>query len=234
MTSDPRLKSFSDGDALADALAVSVADRLTAACRDHGEAVIAVSGGSTPARFFRRLSEKDVPWSKVTVTLVDERFVAPDSDRSNQKLVSDTLLQNRAAQAGFVGLYNPAADIAAGAKAAAEAIGRIRRPFDVVILGMGNDGHTASFFPGGDRLADAIAADQQAPVLPMQASGAEEPRLTLTLPLIVSAGLVVLHIEGDGKMTTLDRALGEGRTEEMPIRAVLRHEPVNLEIFWAP
>ncbi|WP_271892780.1 6-phosphogluconolactonase [Candidatus Phyllobacterium onerii] len=234
MTADPRLNSFADGNALAEALASTVAARLVDAVEARGKAVLAVSGGTTPARFFKALSLKDLRWDKITITLVDERFVPPTSDRSNQKLVTEMLLQNKAAQANFTSLYNEAPDAEEGAKIAAEAIAKLGQPFDVVILGMGGDGHTASFFPGGDQLSDAISPDQPALVLPMHAEGAGEPRLTLTLPVIVNARFVALHIEGAGKRTTLEAALGRGATTDMPIRAILRYEPIELEIFWAP
>ncbi|UXN61138.1 6-phosphogluconolactonase [Phyllobacterium zundukense] len=234
MTADPRLNSFADGNALAEALASTVAARLADAVEARGKAVLAVSGGTTPARFFKTLSLKDLPWDKITITLVDERFVPPTSDRSNQKLVTEMLLQNKAAQANFIGLYNEAPNVEEGAKMAAQAIAKLGQPFDAVILGMGGDGHTASFFPGGDRLSDAISPEQPALVLPMHAEGAGEPRLTLTLPVIVNARFVALHIEGAGKRTTLEAALRRGATTDMPIRALLRYEPIELEIFWAP
>ncbi|WP_457298997.1 6-phosphogluconolactonase [Phyllobacterium sp. P5_D12] len=234
MTADPRLNSFADGNALAEALASTVAARLADAVEARGKAVLAVSGGTTPARFFKMLSLKDLPWDKITITLVDERFVPPTSDRSNQKLVTEMLLQNHAIKARFVGLYNHAPNVEEGAKMAGQAIAGIGQPFDVVILGMGGDGHTASFFPGGDRLSDAISPDQPELVLPMHAEGAGEPRLTLTLPAIVNARFVALHIEGAGKRTTLEAALRRGATTDMPIRAILRYEPIELEIFWAP
>ncbi|NTS30537.1 6-phosphogluconolactonase [Phyllobacterium sp. BT25] len=234
MVIDHKLNSFADGDALAAALASTVAERLGTACKERGSAVLAVSGGTTPARYFKALSHKRLPWTNITITLIDERYVPPTSDRSNEKLVRELLLQNEAADANFVGLYNPAPNVEQGAKLASEAIGRLGRPFDVSVLGMGNDGHTASFFPGGDHLAAAIAPDQTAPVLPMQAEGAGEPRLTLTLPMIAGSRFVALHIEGAAKKEVLDAALGEGSALDMPIRAVLRYEPIELEIFWAP
>jgi 6-phosphogluconolactonase len=234
MAMDHELQSFSDGNALAEALASAVAERLSEACEARGKGVLAVSGGTTPARFFKALSIKKLPWDRITVTLVDERFVPPSSDRSNQKLVTEMLLQNEAANAKFVGLYNDAPDAKEGAKIAAEAIAKLGQPFDTVVLGMGSDGHTASFFPGGDRLSDAISPGKQALVLPMQAEGAGEPRLTLTLPAIVGARFVALHIEGAAKKAVLEKALGDGATMDMPIRAVLRHAPIELEIFWAP
>lgn len=234
MFTEHELHSFVDGNELAEALASTVADRLNAACDERGTAVLAVSGGTTPARFFKALSVKKLPWDRITLTLVDERFVPPSSNRSNQRLVAEMLLQNDAAKANFVGLYTAAPTVEEGAKIAAEAVGTLGQPFDVVTLGMGGDGHTASFFPGGDHLADAISPSQQALVLPMRAEGAGEPRLTLTLPVIAGARFVALHIEGAEKKAVLEKALGDGATTDMPIRAVLRHVPIELEIFWAP
>lgn len=234
MVTDQRLNRFDSGEALAEALAAAVADRLASGCAANGKAVLAVSGGTTPARFFKALSAKDLPWEKIIVTLVDERFVPPTSDRSNERLVREALLQNAASKANFIGLYHQAADADQGAETAAAEIAKLGQPFDVVVLGMGGDGHTASFFPGGNNLKEAISKDQKASVLPMSAENAGEPRLTLTLPVIVGAGFVALHIEGAGKMSTLEAALGDGGIEDMPIRAVLRYEPIELEIFWAP
>lgn len=234
MAIDHKLNSFADGDALAAALAAAVAERLAAACETHGKAVLAVSGGTTPSRFFKALSHKRLPWKNITVTLIDERFVPPTNERSNQKLVSELLLQNEAAAANFVGLYNDAPNVEDGARIASKALDRLGRPFDVSVLGMGNDGHTASFFPGGDHLAAAISPEQSALVLPMQAEGAGEPRLTLALPVIAGSRFVALHIEGATKKTVLDAAIAEGSALDMPIRAVLRYEPIELEIFWAP
>ncbi|MDQ0998198.1 6-phosphogluconolactonase [Phyllobacterium ifriqiyense] len=234
MATDERLNSFENGDALAEALATTVAGHLLAGCEANGKAVLAVSGGTTPARFFKALSLKDLPWNTITITLVDERFVPPTSERSNERLVREALLQNAAAGANFVGLYHEAVDAHQGAKMAAAEIARLGQPFDVVVLGMGGDGHTASFFPGGDNLKAAISKDEKALVLPMSAENAGEPRLTLTLPVIIAARFIALHIEGAGKMTTLEAALGEGEVEDMPIRAVLSSQPIDLEIFWAP
>ncbi len=141
---------FENPSALAEALADDVGARLAAAIAARGTASLAVSGGSTPKAFFRSLSRRELDWSKVTVTLVDERFVPPENDRSNHRLVADNLLKDGAAEARFVPLYQAAETAEAAAAIASGRTASLGAPLDVVVLGMGTDGHTASFFPGGD------------------------------------------------------------------------------------
>ncbi|AKI02103.1 6-phosphogluconolactonase [Hoeflea sp. IMCC20628] len=229
-----RQTDFGSGAELAEALAKKIADRLSAAIAGRGQATLAVSGGSTPKALFVALSKLDIKWSKVTVTLVDERMVGPDHERSNHRLASLYLLQNRAAEARFLPLFNRAGDADAVAAAAAQKIDALALPFDVVVLGMGTDGHTASFFPGGSTLADVTDPACPQSVMAIEAPGAGEPRLTLTLPRIVDAGLIVLHIEGDEKQSVLARALADGPVAQMPVRAVLRQAKTQVEIYWAP
>jgi len=226
--------SFADGHELAEALADRVAGALAMAITARGTATLAVSGGTTPKAFFAALSKRAIDWEKVTVTLVDERMVPPSHERSNHRLATLFLLQNRAAEAGFVPLYTANGDAEAVAQAASEAIDALALPFDVVVLGMGTDGHTASFFPGGTTLGAVTDPACARSVMAIDAPGAGEPRLTLTLPRLVEAGLVVLHIEGEQKKAVLAKALGAGPEAEMPVRSVLRHARTPVEIYWAP
>lgn len=229
-----RLHTFANGAELAEKLADAVAEKLRAAIAARGKASIAVSGGSTPKAFFKALSDCRLDWASVIVTLVDERFVPADNARSNHLLVAENLLRGEAANAVFLPLYQPAptAEIAAGM--ATKEVGVIEPPFDVVILGMGNDGHTASFFPGGDRLQTAIDPATPRGIVTMEAEGAGEPRLTFTFASLEDARFLVLHIEGEAKKTVLEAALGEGDELAMPIRAILRRASTPVDIYWAP
>ncbi len=226
--------NYSSGSELAEALAGHVAAKLDKAIETKGRASIAVSGGSTPKAFFKALSNCTLDWSCVTVTLVDERFVPLENPRSNHFLVRENLLQNKAANARFIPLFHDGVDAEAAASLAAQEAADIFSPFDVVILGMGNDGHTASFFPGGSNLAIAIDASQPKSVVTMEAEGAGETRLTFNFSALQDAALLVLHIEGDAKAETLEKALGDGPEEDMPVRAVLRRAASPTEIYWAP
>jgi 6-phosphogluconolactonase len=211
---------FESRGSLSSALATDVANALQHHVRTKGSSCLAVSGGSTPKLFFETLSRFDVPWSRVTVTLVDERQVPETGPRSNARLVRENLLQNSAAGAQFVPLFdNPEA----------ENVGTL----DVVVLGMGNDGHTASFFPGGDNLGEALNPKTGRRIVTMSAPAAGEPRLTFTLPALLDASLLCLHIEGQEKRDVLNKALGEGPVEAMPVRAVLRSKK-PLTLYWCP
>ncbi len=229
-----RLHEFKDGAALAEGLADRVAAALADAVATRGRASIAVSGGSTPKAFFKALSRRDIDWGKVTITLVDERFVPADNPRSNHQLVADNLLQDKAKAAGFLPLYRDAGSAEEAANIISADAGALGNPFDVVILGMGTDGHTASFFPGGSRLAEAISPATPRGVITMEAEGAGETRLTFTFASLQDARLLVLHIEGQGKKDVLAAAEADGPETDMPIRAVLRRAATPVDIYWAP
>jgi 6-phosphogluconolactonase len=226
-------RSFADKATLAKELAEAVADRIRSVIAERGSAAIAVSGGSTPGRFFQALGKtKDIDWSKVIVTLVDERWVDETSDRSNALLVNERMLQGPAAVARFFPLYSGGNEPDAEHVGKTNALlGQLPDQFAAVVLGMGSDGHTASFFPGGDTLAEALSA--QGPAIAIRAPSAGEPRITFTLPRLLRTDGLYLHIEGEEKAAVLDTALGEGPVEDMPIRAVLRSgHAVN--VYWCP
>ncbi|KAA3450249.1 6-phosphogluconolactonase [Mesorhizobium sp. SARCC-RB16n] len=224
--------AFPDRPQLASALAGRVADRLTKAIGERGTALLAVSGGTTPAKFFAALSAAPIAWDKVVVTLVDERFVPASSPRSNAGLVAANLLQNAAKAARFVPLYHEAAGIEDAAASDDAALRSLPWPLDVVILGMGPDGHTASFFPDADDLPKLLDPASDRMILPVHAKSAGEPRLTLTLARIIDAGFLALHIEGEDKRIAFDNAVAPGPRK--PIRAVLDASPKPVEVFWAP
>ncbi|MDO1581062.1 6-phosphogluconolactonase [Rhizobium oryzicola] len=229
-----RFHSFPDAGALAEGLADTVAAKLSEAIAARGTASIAVSGGSTPKRFFEALSGRDLAWDKVTITLVDERFVPADNPRSNHLLVATHLLKDKAAQATFLPLFRNLPSALQAAAIATDETADIGNPFDVVILGMGGDGHTASFFPGGNHLERVIASDVPRGVMTMMADGAGEERLTFTFSSLADARFLALHIEGEGKREVLEKAQSGTDELEMPIRAVLNRASTPLDIYWAP
>ena len=226
--------AFEDADALAGTLAETVAGHLDKAVGSNGRATLAVSGGTTPARFFRQLSQRPIDWERVTVTLVDERLVPPTAARSNERLVRETLLRDRAEQARFVGLWSGTADPAAAATAADKRLANCPLPLDAVVLGMGLDGHTASYFPDAENLDALLDPAARARVLPVRAPSAGEDRLTLTLPLVAGARLVALHIEGKAKRSVFEQAMQAGAPSPAPIRAVFERATTPPSVYWAP
>lgn len=224
-----------------DLLVIELADRIAQLLKDgvikQGQASLAVSGGSTPVPLFKRLSKVDLPWHKIFITLVDERWVDPTDPDSNEQLVKKHLLQNRAAAASFTGMKNIAATAHEGESECCTALDKIPRPFDVLILGLGHDGHTASLFPGAEQLNQATDLSSQKSCIAITPVTAPHERMSLRLPAILDSKQIFLHITGAEKKEVLDRAMIPGPPEELPIRYILfrKTEPQGglLSIYWA-
>jgi 6-phosphogluconolactonase len=232
--SDTRLKRFPTMAELAQALAADVAQTLARAIDARGGASLIVSGGRTPVKFFEQLRAQPIEWRRVCVALADERWVDPSDPGSNEKMVREVLLKDRAAEARFAGLKNAAPSPDLGAVSAWETFARIPRPFDVTLLGMGDDGHTASLFPGSPNLSIALAASAAAGCVGMWSPSAPQPRLSLNLSALLDSRRILILIEGGAKLSTYETAGGAGPVEEMPVRAVLRQSRVPVEVIWAP
>ena len=223
-----------DRQALAETLAHDVGTTLSTTVATRGVASLVVSGGSTPRPFFAALADKDLPWDKIWVTLADERWVPADHGSSNEALVREHLLVGPAARARFVGLWNDTPTPEDGQALCEQALTTVPRPFDVLVLGMGGDGHTASLFPDAAELAAGLDLSNATLCLPVRPPEAPHPRMSLTLAALVASRQVILHITGADKRQVLDRALGDGPEDELPIRGVLRHFARGVDLYWAP
>jgi 6-phosphogluconolactonase len=225
---------FPDAHALARALAGEIQVELQEAIAARGYASLVVSGGRTPVVLFNQLAGEKLPWNKVWVTLADERWVDVHDAASNEQLVRAELLQQQAATAQFIGLKNAAATPEQGADWTWRALSRIKRPFDVVLLGMGDDGHTASLFPDSPHLAQAMNTSLPPACVAMQAPVAPQARLSLNLNALLDARRIILHIQGDAKWAVYQAAKAHGPTAALPVRAVLHQQIVPIEVFWSP
>lgn len=217
-------------DTLMRGLAELVADQLRAALATKHRATLAVPGGTTPAPFLQALSQADLNWSGVTVMLTDERVVPELSARSNTRLIRETLMQNRAAEANLLHFHA----VGSGIELIIEAIrGRVAAvlPLDVTVLGMGADMHTASLFPGAPELAEALAED--APdIVAVHPPDQPEARLTLSGPVLRGSGVIHVLIVGEDKLAALETALQPGPVAEAPVRAILT-APCPVTIHYA-
>jgi len=202
--------------------------------RHRGQASLVVSGGTTPVALFEALSGADLSWEKVVISLADERWVDPGSPDSNERLVRTHLLKNKAAAATFIGMKTPGGNAGAGEAACAMRIRQIPVPFDVLILGMGDDGHTASLFPGDAALRGALDMASEKICTSVSPPAAPHDRMTLTLPALLNSRRIFVHIVGEKKRQVYETAIAGESPEDMPIRAILNQKRVPVTIWWAP
>ncbi len=234
MIAPPPATRYRDLDTLSRGLAARVAAGLRAAIVARGLASLVVSGGRSPIKFFEYLRTEALEWSRVCIALADERWVDPGDPDSNEKLVRDHLLKDAAAEARFSGLKNGAPTPDLGAAFAWETLARVPRPFDIVVLGMGDDGHTASLFPSSPNLASALDTAAAAGCIGMWSPTAPHPRLSLNLSAILDSRHIVLLLNGESKWRVYVAASQPGPVEEMPVRTVLRQRHTPVEVTWAP
>ena len=224
---------FDSTETLALALAVRVADDLARGINSRGRASLMVSGGQTPIPFFSALARMPVNWERVVIGLVDERWVAADHEDSNERLVRETLLTRHAAAANFVPMKNVATSAVTGQPACEHTIAGLPRPFDVVVLGMGNDGHTASLFPKAPQLAAALDRARPALTIATDPVTAPHERMSLTLRGLLDSRRVVLLLSGHAKWQVYQSAKQPGSHVDLPVRAVLDQSEVPVNVYAA-
>lgn len=211
----------------AEMMMISLADRLAGELREallQGEtATLAVPGGTTPGPIFDALSAVHLDWARVRVMLTDERWVPESSDRSNTALLRRRLLTGPAAAATYLPLFAPGGTAEEMLPDLAAAIAP-HLPISVCLLGMGTDMHTASIFPGADRLTEALTGPDI--LYPMRAPGAPEPRITLSAGVLRSALRRHIVITGAAKRDALEAARHLS-PEQAPVAAVLAGSTVH-------
>jgi len=230
----PNEYQFDNSNALANTLAEHVSDNLVTAINERGKAGIVVSGGRTPLLFFSALSERPLEWSSVWITLADERWVDTTHSDSNEAMVHKHLLRKSARSARFVGLKNDAATPFDGERQCEATLSVLPHPFDIVLLGMGDDGHTASLFPGSPELTRALDMQSGRFCMSVTPPAAPHLRMSLTLPALLNSRRIVLLFSGANKYDIYRRALMEnGSVEALPIRAILHQNQVPVDVYWS-
>ncbi|SJM61156.1 6-phosphogluconolactonase, eukaryotic type [Brevundimonas diminuta 3F5N] len=228
------IQNFHSRDAWADAAADRLAGALADALAADGRALFAGSGGSTPSPIYTRLAQSDLDWTKVTATLVDERYVPEASPDSNAALLKRSLLIGPAATARFIPLYSPAVTVDRAAALASQALTAEGRALDAVLLGMGEDGHICSMFPGSPTLTTLLTPSLKPAVygVPAGRDGAAPPqeRLTLNLSWLAGARRVVLALTGAKKRAVFEREAA-GDPAVSPVAALIAAN-APLEVLW--
>ncbi len=229
----PRLHQFDEFATCVNALAELITGDLKQGIAEEGVATLALSGGSTPKALFEQLSHASIDWANVRITLVDDRCVEPEDQASNTRLVRETLLRWAASAAEFHPLHRPplTGDILLG-----EASEMLRNQFsryDHVLLGMGDDGHTASIFPGAAISEQALNPENPASVMLSEKAEAGYFRITQTLSQLLQADRISLLVKGPGKLDLLNEILQQGDNSPYPIARFLFQQQVPVDIYAA-
>jgi len=227
------IERFANADALADAAAAEIFDSLRNAISARGQAFFVATGGRTPGSVYDRLSAAPLDWSKVVVTLTDERWVGVGDPDSNEGLIRERLMHGPAGAAQVLSLKGGAPTPEAAAREASAALGRLGAP-DMVLLGMGEDGHIASLFPGNRALSQGLDP-RAAPCLAVPLGEGRPPvqaRLSLSIAWLATAKATVLLITGTAKLKVIEQAMAGSDIEEFPVRAILQRAP-RVRILWA-
>jgi 6-phosphogluconolactonase len=237
MSEAPKAHRFESRADLNVTLAASIVGSLNDAVKARGAASFVASGGTTPGPLYDLLSEMAAPWRSVSVTLADERWVAADDPRSNERLIRARLLRDLAATARFKPLKTDDAEPEEAELTVSASLTALPRPFDVMLLGLGENGHTASLFPNGQGLGAALDVSDPAlarAIRPVPPDDPVPPRLSMTLRALLDSRRIVLFFTGEAKWTAYQDALGPGEIADAPVRAILRQAQTPVEVWWAP
>jgi 6-phosphogluconolactonase len=225
---------FADADDTAAQLAIEVGSHLRAGMAARGTASLIVSGGRSPIKFFAALSSSDLAWDRITIGLADERWVDPGSADSNEKLVRSHLLVGMAGNAAFIPLKTHASDPESALADRTQALLTMKRPFEVVVLGMGDDGHMASLFPGVTGLDNALDPSAEPALVAISPLAAPHRRISMNVSALLDTRQIILLIQGAKKRAVLDSALANTYLRSYPIAAILHQSRVPVAIYWSP
>jgi 6-phosphogluconolactonase len=231
MNNKPTLILLPNRDELNAVLSEDIAKYLNTALNKYRAASLAVSGGATPADMLTLLGKKKLDWPSIQTLLVEDRWVAADHQDSNQAMLNKTLFSGLAANSRYLPLKNDASNVNDGQHACEEQLAELTWPLSVVHLGMGNDGHTASWFHDAPEYPMLMAAHEQH-CTAVHPSAAPYSRISLTPTAVLNSERIVIQVFGKAKRDVLERALA--KDADYPISLVLHQQRVAVDIYWAP
>jgi 6-phosphogluconolactonase len=223
-------KRFSDDGKAAPWLAEHIAGRLQRAIDARSRASLVLPGGRSPAAFLRELAKLPLDWSRIWITLTDERWVDTTSDDSNERLLREHLLSGLASQAHFIPLKTSATLPGDALTDRGDALAAMPHPFDVVVIGMGEDGHIASLFPEALGLAEALHPEGAALLAAVDPPVAAYERITLTLAAMLDSHWILLPIKGETKLHAYAEAMAGASPLQRPVAALLRQNRVPVQV----
>ncbi|MEM7611062.1 MAG: 6-phosphogluconolactonase [Pseudomonadota bacterium] len=222
---------FDSRERLAVALADAIARDLRGAIDARGHATLVASGGSSPIATYRALAARELDWSRVTILPSDERWVDEQHEDSNIGMLRRELQRGKASKAKLVSLYDKSAELDHAAQRISARVDELPRPFDVALLGMGDDGHTASLFPDAPSIETDLASHDSCVLV--QPPSQPLARISLTPAALLDARAIRLVFFGQAKADVFAKASADGDLKSLPVRSVLRQEIVPLTTYFA-
>jgi len=238
MNKNIRIKKYTSHQELAFAVANRCEYQLKTALSKNDNASFIVPGGTTPAPVFEQLSHAPLDWSKITIGLSDERWLAPDHPQSNQRLISETLRTNKAEHAKFFPMKNSCTTAFEGEANCNSEYKQFHTPFSLTMLGMGTDGHFASLFPNSKPFEQAINPNNRQTCVAIDATGCPvagdyPKRMSLTLSAILNSELIILLITGEEKLLVIEQAIENNNPLVTPVSALVNQTKTPVEIYWS-